>query len=280
MKITRPILRYHGGKWRLAPWIVSHFPNHKIYVEPYGGGASVLLRKSISYAEIYNDIDEEVVNLFRVVRDRGNELAEKLRLTPFSRIEFYTAYLNCHDPLEKARRTVVKSFMGYSSGIFARNGKSEGFRVIKNARTGFRSNSNRSGTIPAHDWANYPQALDAIIKRLRPVVIENRDAMDVVLQHDGEQTLHYIDPPYLKSTRGDMADDYRHEMTEQDHVDMARILHEVKGMVIVSGYPSKLYDELFKGWKSISKEALADGARKRTEVLWFSPNIDRTGLFE
>ena len=122
-KAKRPMLRYHGGKWRLAPWIISVFPEHRIYVEPYGGGASVLLRKARSYAEVYNDLDGEVVNVFRVVRDHGPCLKEKLYYTPFSRDEFKRSYEETDDPIERARRTIARSFMGFgSNAVTAKNG--------------------------------------------------------------------------------------------------------------------------------------------------------------
>lgn len=158
---TRPLVRYHGGKWLLADWIISHFPAHRCYVEPFGGGGSVLIRKPRSHAEIYNDLDGEIVNLFRVVRDHGQQLREKLELTPFAREEFEVSYLDAPDPIEQARRTVMRSFMGFGSNVFklTRQGKRE--------RTGFRACSTRSGTTPAEDWRNYPHALPAIIDRLR-----------------------------------------------------------------------------------------------------------------
>lgn len=265
MKVKRPMLRYHGGKWLLAPWIVSHFPQHRCYVEPFGGAASVLLRKPRSYAEVYNDLDGELVNLFRIVRDHGEELREKLQNTPFARDEFALSYLlETEDLMEQARRTVVRSFMGFGSNAH-------------NKKTGFRANSNRSGTTPAHDWANYPNALASIIDRLRGVCIENKDAKDVMLQHDGATTLHYVDPPYMAETRN-VGDDYRHEMDHAQHIELAEFLNKLKGMVVLSGYPSDAYDMLYNGWACVNRKALADGARKRTECLWMR-NVDHGGLF-
>ena len=112
---SRPILRYHGGKWILAPWIISHFPPHRVYVEPFGGAASVLLRKPRSYAEVYNDLDREIVSLFRVARERGEELRRALELTPFARQEYLEAWHPSDDPLEQARRTVIRAYMGFAS---------------------------------------------------------------------------------------------------------------------------------------------------------------------
>ena len=257
---ARPLVRYHGGKWMLAPWIIAHFPPHRCYVEPFGGGGSVLLRKPRAYAEVYNDLGGEIVNLFRVAREDGERLAMLCELTPFARTEFAGSYEPDADPLEQARRTLVRSFMGFGS-----NGLHQ--------KTGFRANSNRSGTTPAHDWMNYPDALRVTIQRLRGVVIENRDAMACMKQHDTPDTLHYADPPYVFSTRSDDKADYPHEMTDDQHADFARDLKDLKGMVIVSGYRSDHYDTLFKGWRRVDKAARADGAAKRIESLWLSPNM-------
>jgi len=257
-KTIRPLLRYHGGKWILAPWIISHFPKHRVYTESFGGGGSVLLRKARSYGEVYNDLDNELVNLFTVVREQGKELKKMLFNTPFSRKEFELSYLPSNIPIEQARRTVVRSFMGFGSNSH-------------NQKTGFRANSNRSGTTPAHDWANYQAALDGIIDRLRGVVIENRKAIEVIHQHDQPDCLHYIDPPYLPETR-DKGSDYRYEMTKEDHEELAHELHLVSGMVVLSGYRSELYDELYRDWKCIQQKAYADGARERIECLWINQN--------
>lgn len=266
----RPLLRYHGGKWKLAPWILRHLPAHRVYVEPFGGGASVLLQKPRSYAEVYNDLDGEVVNLFRVARDLGEELAQACELTPFARDEFTGAYETAGDPVEQARRTLVRSFMGFGSA------------GASGQVTGFRANSNRSGTTPAHDWMNYPTHLRAVVQRLRGVVIEQRDATTVMQTHDGDGTVHYVDPPYVHSTRGlrTRAPAYRHELTDDQHRDLAAALCKLRGMVVVSGYRCDLYDEMLNGWQRIDQAAHADGARDRVESLWLSPNCPRHGLFQ
>lgn len=262
---ARPILRWHGGKWILANWIISHLPKHRVYVEPFGGAGSVLLRKPRSYGEIYNDLDGEVVNLFRVARDSGTELKHCLELTPFSRDEFVLSYERSSDPLEQARRTVVRSFMGFGSNSH-------------NQATGFRANSNRSGTTPAHDWANYPDALETLIQRLQGVCIENRNAIDVMNAHDSNETVHYVDPPYVSSTR-DKGGDYRHEMTDAQHIDLASALHQMRGSVVLSGYPCELYANLYSDWHRIERRSLADGARPRVEVLWLSRSDLEADLF-
>ncbi|CAN7340200.1 DNA adenine methylase [Pseudoxanthomonas sp. LjRoot168] len=273
-EVRRPLVRYHGGKWMLAPWIIANLPAHRFYVEPFGGGASVLLRKPRAYAEVYNDLDDEIVNLFRVARSQGQRLAEVLRLTPFARTEFVDAWFPSDDPVEQARRTIVRAFMGFASAAvtMSRAPASAGRGGL--ARTGFRGKSNRSGTTPAHDWAHYPDALAAIVARLQGVVLENRDAFEVMPQHDGPDTLFYVDPPYVAATR-DGGNDYRHEMTDSDHARLAESLKSLRGMVVLSGYPSPLYDELFPGWRRIDRPALADGARPRIECLWLNAAADQ-----
>lgn len=275
---SRPILRYHGGKWKLAPWIINHFPPHHIYTEPFGGAASVLMRKPRSYAEIYNDRWGIVVNVFRVMRDpsMAKELARRLYLTPFSRDEFENTgdlhLVDISDPIEQARMTILRSFAGFGS-------------AATNAAyaTGFRSNSNRSGTTPAHDWAHYPIQIPFFVERLQGVVIENRDAIRVIQDHDSSDTLHYVDPPYPHSTRnmqrGNAA--YACEMEDDDHRELSACLHLVSGKVCVSGYACELYDqELYADWYRVERNHYADGASKRTEVLWMNYSPPQNNLLQ
>ncbi|EAR14040.1 putative methyltransferase [Robiginitalea biformata HTCC2501] len=225
-----------------------------------------MLQKSRSYSEVYNDLDGEVVNLFRVVRDCGRDLLDVLRMTPFSRDEFNLSYNTSVDPIEQARRTVIRSFMGFASGLQSHQ------------RTGFRSCSNRSGTTPARDWVNYPDALEGIIERLQGVVIENRDALDVISQHDTPDTLHYIDPPYVLNTRfkGQSTRIYAEEMMDQDHENLCQAIQGLQGAVVVSGYDNEIYNDLLTGWHKYYRKAFADGAKARMEVLWtnrMKPNL-------
>lgn len=262
-KPSRPILRYHGGKFLLAPWIVSHFPEHRVYTEAYGGAASVLLHKPRVYAEIYNDMDGEICSLFRVLRDpaQARELKRVLELTPFARREFELSYLPDGDPIEQARRTIIRSFMGFGSA------------AASGQNTGFRNDANRSGTTPARDWLNYPDALDFIVERLRGVVIENRPALHLIEKFDKPEALHYIDPPYMQETRSQkrrQSPCYRFEMSDEQHRELAIELQRVKGMIVLSGYACPMYNELYADWFRFERPSLADGARPRTEVLWLN----------
>jgi DNA adenine methylase len=270
-KVRRPALRYHGGKWLLAPWIISQMPAHRVYVEPFGGAASVLLRKPRAYAEIYNDLDGEIVEFFRVLRDpvASAELRARVALTPFARAEFEAAYEWVDCAIERARRLLIRSFMGFGS---------DGFNSA--VKTGFRANSNRSGTTPAHDWVSYAGAMPALTDRFAGVVIESDDALAVMARNDQPQALHYVDPPYLPETRSEKSrrggaryHAYRHELTVADHQRLLQALRELRGMVILSGYPAPQYDAALVGWKRVERAALADGAKPRVEVLWLNPPL-------
>ena len=147
-----------------------------------------------------------------------------------------------------------------------------------------RSNSDRSGTTPAHDWMNYPDKLASIEQRLAGVVIENGDALKCMQRYDREDCLHYVDPPYVHATRSRHAanNGYTHEMEDAEHQELAQVLHDLSGYVVLSGYPSDLYDELYGDWKRVDREALADGARPRIESLWMNPKTSQAldgGLF-
>lgn len=279
--VTRPALRYHGGKFRLAPWIIEFFPPHRVYVEPFGGAGSVLLRKPRAYAEVYNDLFDGVVDVFRVLRDpvKAAELERQLRLTPFARTEFEEAYEDAVNEIDSVRKTLIRSYMGF------------GATGVLGHITSFRRNSNRSGTTPAHDWANYADALPSFTERLTGVVIESKPALELLAEFDTPDTLFYLDPPYVHSTRtlGNphcAKHRYAYEMDDSAHRGLAELLHDVQGMVVLSGYPCSLYDdELFADWHRHEREAMADGARVRTEVVWLNPACSaalersRGGLF-
>ena len=273
MNPKRPILRYHGGKWRLAPWIISHFAPHRVYVEPFAGAASVLLQKPRSYSEIYNDLDGQIVNLFRVLRNPAwaRELIRLVKLTPYARAEFDNSYILADDPIEQARRTLFRSMAGFSS--VGATGK---------WKTGFRGNVTRTGTTPAHDWQSFPSAIEAIVDRLQGVVIENEDAGAVIARYDGPETLFYVDPPYPFDTRFIRwaGEAYAHEMSDDDHRALAAGLKACQGQVVISGYACPLYDdELFSDWYRVEKQARADGAKERTEVLWLNRPANPLPLF-
>lgn len=279
-RVTSPALRYHGGKFRLASWIMQFFPPHQTYVEPFGGAAGVLLKKERCYAEVYNDLDGEIVNFFQVLRDRElrQQLLELVSLTPYAREEFETAWEEAGDRVERARRTAVRAQMGFGSA-----GATKG-------TTGFRIDTKRAYGTAQHLWAEYPAAIAVVGKRFEGVLIENRPAIEVMQQHDRHDTLHFVDPPYLLGTRVLQAGGqgyYRHEMTDDDHLELLGILLGMDGMVVISGYDSDLYNEALIGWETYSTKSRISAGRGtalRTEVVWINQACSdalhrRGGLF-
>lgn len=263
--VTRPALRYHGGKFRLASWILKFFPPHACYVEPFGGAAGVLLQKERVYAEVYNDLDGDIVNFFRVLRDPKllADLIEACRLTPYAREEFDLAYEPTDDALERARRTAVRAAMGFGSAGATK------------ATTGFRTDTRRKYGTAQHNWAAYPGALGAIGERFGGVLIENRDAIAVMQAHDGPDALHFVDPPYVHETRHMRnKGGYRHELDDAGHRRLLEALKAVDGMVVLCGYATDLYDLELEAWQRHSTEARISGGRGtslRTEVVWLNP---------
>ena len=259
----RPLLNYMGGKWHHANWIISNFPAHSIYVEPFGGGASVLLLKPRSKREVINDVDDEIVNLYRVVRNRGKELRQRLDMTPHSRTEYLYAHSNQagKSSLERARRTVVKSYFGIGDSVHNQNG--------------FRS-SKTSNTCVATSWRNWQGHLDEIIERFRGVTIECLDYQDVIRKYDSPETLFYMDPPYVWSTR-DKSHSYAHEMTDADHKEFLEVVRGIKGMCLISGYNNPIYQESL-GWRRVDQEYKTQKATYKVESLWLCPKVERAGI--
>ncbi|MDD2750553.1 MAG: DNA adenine methylase [Acidithiobacillus sp.] len=269
-QLSRPVMRYHGGKWRIAEWIMGFFPPHFTYVEPFGGSASVLMQKPRSKTEVYNDLDDQVFNVFSVLRDKeaAQSLIDACRLTPYSRKEFELSYQpdDGLSQIEKARRTLFRAFAGYGSA-----GATKG-------RTGFRSYAgDKRSASPAMDWANYPDHIARFCSRLQGVLLESRPALDIIGQFDSPKTLFYLDPPYLHETRSMYGGKYyRHEMSNDDHVALLDALQGMEGMAILSGYASPLYQKKLTGhgWMRFDKSTQANGRSgtvKRTETLWINP---------
>jgi DNA adenine methylase len=255
-EITNPALKYYGGKFRLSEWIIRHFPAHESYVEPFGGGASVLLRKPPSALETYNDADGDVVNFFEALRELPEELLRQIFLTPWARDEFVTCLQGCSARIERARRLYFRLWMSRHGGTTA-------------IPSNWRRNKNKRS--PATDVRM--DLLRSVAERLRRVQIENRDALQLIAEMDAPETLFYVDPPYPAATRTDKKR-YAVELnTDEQHRQLADILRQVSGFVVLSGYISELYVELFelRGWKRVDKLTNANGGTRRVESLWLSP---------
>lgn len=256
----------------MAHWIIAMFPAHQVYCEPFGGAASVLLQKPRSIGEIYNDLDDIIVGLFRVLQDpvTAEALRRRLHLTPFARAEFFASYRPTDDPVEAAARLVIRSFMGYGSDSGTRASLT-GFRACA-SRSGFMSIRNKDGygRNPSYDWAGWPDCVPAFVERLRGVLIENRPALEVIAMCDSPATLHYLDPPYVLSTRerSTPGHGYRHEMSDADHELLAGAAHALTGMVLLSGYRCDLYDRLYADWERVDRKHRVQGGRRSVESVW------------
>lgn len=255
-----PPLRWTGSKWKLADWIIGQFPSHELYCEPYCGGAAIFFRKERSQIEVLNDLNGDVVNFFTVLRTRTAELIQAIDLTPYARAEYEMAFEPCTDPLERARRFYVLSRMS--------------FGAYSGRKTGWRTQRNRHrGTSITNEW----KRLQGLLKgadRLKDAQIECDNALDVIRRYDSPRALFYVDPPYVYHTRSDGGRQrYVHEMTDDDHRALAEVLNNVQGMVLLSGYDSPLYRELYARWEVISKSTSTNGNGTAVEYLWISPRI-------
>ncbi len=226
MKVKHPVLKYYGSKFRLAEWIISFFPKHRHYVEPFGGAANILLVKEPSTLETYNDLNNHIVNFFRVLRNQPEELLEKIKLTPWARKEFEYCLdeQDVDDPIEMARRLYFRLCMSFQSA----------FHSVK---SNWRRHKN--GKRAAFADVRYDNLLDAS-RRLKTVQIESRDAFKLMQEMDSPETLFYLDPPYVLKTRSTKKA-YSHEMADDDHRRFAEAVCGLKGFVVLSGYPSPLY---------------------------------------
>lgn len=264
-KRRRLVFGWYGGKFSHLDWLLPLLPEAHHYCEPFAGSAAVLLNRDPSPVETYNDIDGEVTNFFRVLRDQGAALERAIALTPFSREEFHRAIVGSvsdASDLERARRFYVKARQ-------TRTGLAQTATLGRWANCKDTSRAGMSGVVSR--WLGGVEALPEIAARLLRVQIENRPAADVVRLYDGPQTLFYCDPPYLHATRGD-AKAYGFEMDEEEHRAFAAVADGCKGMVAVSGYDHPLMDELFAPgrWRKTFGPDKVNHSTKgtRQEVLW------------
>lgn len=250
------LLNYPGSKWRMAKKIVELMPEHHSYLEPFFGSGAVLFHKSQSRIETVNDMDGNVVNFFKVLRDRPDDLAKAISMTPYSREVFEDAYYNGGiNDFDRAYKFAIRSKMGH------------GFKT--NQKTGFKIDVHgRERAYAVNSWNRLPADIMQAAERLKQVQIESQPAVDLIQKFNFDNVLIYADPPYLMSTR--CCKQYQHEMSERDHATLLAVLKQHKGPVILSGYPSELYDRELGEWYMITQKAYNQNADPRTEVLWMN----------
>jgi len=274
----RIVFGWYGGKFSHLDWLLPLLPSCHHYCEPFAGSGAVLLNRESSPVETYNDIDGDVVNFFRMLRARHEELIRAIALTPFSREEYYLAiYGSTHSisDIERARRFYIKARQ-------TRTGLAQTASLGRWANCKDTSRAGMSGVVSR--WLGGIDALDDIAQRLIRVQIENRPAVDVIRLYDSFNTLFYCDPPYLHATRGDTKA-YGFEMGESQHREFANTVNECKGKVAVSGYDHPVMDKFFqpgRWFKTFGPNKTIHSTKgTRQEVLWtnFNPKIQES-LFE
>lgn len=249
--MKNPLLDYFGGKWRIANRLIDIFPEHKSFVDPMCGAGSILFKKQPSKNEIINDKHNEIVNLFHVLRENRKELEDKLKLTPYSRSEYETARVASVDTIEQARRTMVKAWFGIGDSI--------------DRKTGFKVSLTKHGASTGA-WVSLVDFIGLYAERLRPVIIENLDYIEVIKRYDKIDTFFYLDPPYVLSTRS-RKHAYRHDWNDDDQHKFIEVVGKLSGKAMISGYDSEIYRKL--GWNR--KEFSSRSQKKKTtEVVWMN----------
>lgn len=266
--VEAPPLKYFGGKWNSAPWYIENMPPHRTFVDLFGGGANITLRKPRSKYEIYNDLDGEVINFFRVIQNQETcqKLLRLIKRTPYAREAFYDAYKPTDDPVKRAANLAIKSRMSLHVSA-----------VYSDFYKGFLSGSIKD----VSRYKSFNALCKSVVKtriRFQNVCIENKDAIKLIPQFDYHDTLFFADPPYMPETRKGAS--YGCEMTAEQHAALLDALLQAKGNAMVCGYDNQLYREKLAGWKLLTRkgQAMMSGHKGRIECLWIKrPMEEKTG---
>lgn len=255
----KSILKYPGAKNRIADWICGYIPPHRVYMEPYFGSGAVFFNKIPARIETLNDLDGNVTNYFRVLREQPYELIRLIELTPYGRDEYYAA---CEEDendsnLERARKFAVRCW--------------QGFGCSNRYKNGFRSSQQSSSPHTTKGWRSLPKQLVEASERLQNAQIENLPAIEIIHRYDTEDVFLYIDPPYLHGTRKNYL--YRYEMEDDEHTELLETLVKHPGKVLLSGYDNDLYNDILRGWKKVQKRTQAEAGLPRLETLWMNYEI-------
>lgn len=263
-KDLKSIIKYPGSKWRLAPWIISHFPKHHSYLEPFFGSGAVLFNKPSSDIETINDLDGDVVNLFECIRRDPEKLAREIHLTPYAREIFEKEFEGePEDPFEKARNFYIRLNQGH------------GYRTT-GEKVGWKNDVHgREKAYAVREWNLLPGKIMEAAERLKNVQIEHMDAIELIRRFRHDDVLIYCDPPYVLQTRN--RKQYRCEMEDWQHEELLDVLIDHPGPVVLSGYDSPLYEERLKKWHKESRTSYNQISGKRIETIWmnFHPETGR-----
>lgn len=260
-KKIKPILKYPGAKWRLAPWILENIPKCESYLEPYFGSGAIFFNKEPSKIETINDIDGEIVNFFKMCREKPVELARGILLTPWSRDELMKCKEKSSNEIEQARRTAVTCFMTFGS------------RRVSNTWRYTTGNNKNHGPNNTHLWGKLPEVIFQVADRLKDAQIENKPAIKLIEKFNGPDVLIYLDTPYIKSTRTLNGDQYYFEMTNEEHEELLEAVIKHKGKIILSGYDNEMYNEALKGWEKKTTKTRIERGRIREETIWMNYSL-------
>ena len=266
----KPLLKYPGAKWSRASWIVSHFPLHTRYLEPYCGSAACFFSKDPVDHEVLGDKNNHVINLFRVIRDHGEELAHQIEMTGWIEEEYHL-YKKHHggtgDPIEDARRFLIRCWEAHGTKL----GSTCGWR-----HKGVNSNASTTSL-----WRQLPGRILAVVDRLKDAEIRCRPALELIDYYNRPDVFVYCDPPYPLSMR--TYNLYEHEMTDEEHLALLQALDQHRGPVVLSGYACPLYDNRLAHWYRVAMPSLPEKGNRRTEVLWLNQKAaqrQQLNLFE
>ena len=253
----KAIVKYPGSKWSLANWIISFFPKHHSYLEPFFGSGAILFNKPRSNIETVNDLDGSVVNLCECIKEDPEKLARCIYYTPYAREVYEKAFSEqSQDKFERATSFYIRLNMGY------------GFRTT-GEKVGWKNDvQGRERSYASQDWCNLPEKILPAAERLRGVQIDNRPAIELIPRFNFENVLIYCDPPYMLETRH--GKQYRCEMTNREHEELLTILIEHKGKVLISGYDTDLYKSMLIGWNRCETTAYSQVSSRKKEVLWMN----------
>ena len=259
----KAIFRYPGSKWGMADWIIQHFPNgyeKLVYLEPFAGSGAVFFNKLPGAVETINDLDSDIVNLFCVLRDYPEELKRMLELTPYSREEYDRSFYPCDDPIERARRYMVRTT------------QSRGAKL--NYKCGWRNHKQMKIGGTACKWGGICDTIEAVAARLRGdtthlVQIEHMDALRLIERYNCKDVLMYIDPPYVMQSRksGKL---YRHEMDDTGQRELLSLITGSKASIIISGYDTDLYNDSLSGWYKDTILSQTTSTEKAVECIWMN----------
>ncbi len=249
------VQQYPGSKWSMADWIINHMPEHEVYLETHFGSGAVYFTKQPAKIETINDVNGKVVNLFRTIREKPEELARLIEWTPWARAEYYESYEMTGNELEDARRFLVRCWQAHGTRT--------------SDRTGWKNSIQASGKNRTKGWQQLPERIMKVTERLKNTQIECQKAEKLVERYRYPEVLIYADPPYLIETRHGRI--YEDEMTSEEHEELLTALEAHPGPVLLSGYAHPMYDERLKHWKRETRIAYAEGGKRRIEVLWINP---------